>query len=34
MMTSGSWALSEIASDYHDLLGVTGIAPFPTATPT
>lgn len=31
MMTSGSWAFSEIASDYSDLLGVTGIAPFPTS---
>ncbi|MGO1354033.1 MAG: ABC transporter substrate-binding protein [Brachybacterium tyrofermentans] len=31
MMTSGSWAFSEIASDYDDLLGVTGIAPFPTS---
>lgn len=31
MMTSGSWAFSEIASDYSDLLDVTGIAPFPTS---
>lgn len=31
MMTSGSWAFSEIASDYSDLLGRTGIAPFPTS---
>lgn len=31
MMTSGSWAFSEIASDYEDLLDRTGIAPFPTS---
>lgn len=31
MMTSGSWAFSEIASDYSELLGATGIGPFPTS---
>lgn len=31
MMTSGSWAFSEIASDYEELLDSTGIAPFPTS---
>lgn len=32
MMTSGSWAMSEIGSDYDDLLPITGVATFPTST--
>lgn len=32
MMTSGSWAMSEIGSDYDDLLPLTGVATFPTST--
>lgn len=31
MMTSGSWAMSEIGSDYSELLDRTGVAPFPTS---
>lgn len=31
MMTSGSWAMSEIGSDYKELLDKTGVAPFPTS---
>lgn len=28
MMTSGSWALSELGSDYPDVMAVTGVGPF------
>ena len=31
MMTSGSWAMSEIGSDYEDLLPITGVSTFPTS---
>ncbi|MCI5825824.1 MAG: sugar ABC transporter substrate-binding protein [Arcanobacterium sp.] len=32
MMVSGSWAMSEIGSDYADMVPKTGVAPFVTST--